>query len=220
MNHSLVLALDGGENAVQRGLHADHLTLHDLHAKEPRQTHEESKRIRGGRTRYWPSRRDRRLRGVVDGGMSVRSGIGWGWGRCEGKRGCGGTYSTLAVDKACTFFFSGFSKTHCAPLSWHRRQGACKEGGCNASSWPGRADGRADGTGKGEVRVSNRRQGGRGGVYGPRLRTCSCPCDSWCRPARPASGCGRQRRTRTHRGRRGNLVGRPSRTGGRRLQRR
>ena len=42
----------------------------------------------------------------------------------------------------------------------------------------------------------------------------------WCRPVHPASGCGLQRWTRTHRGQRGNLVERPSRTRGRCLQRR
>lgn len=52
----LGLGVDGGEDPVERGLHANHLALHDL-----------GRRMRkdrvggGGHTRYWPSRCERRL---------------------------------------------------------------------------------------------------------------------------------------------------------------
>lgn len=42
-------------------------------------------------------------------------------------------YSTLALDNAWTFFFSGFSNIQGIPLAWHRRQGAW-----NTSAGPGR----------------------------------------------------------------------------------
>ena len=222
MDHGLALALDGRQNAIEGRLHADHLALHDLHGGRPRQRPEEPKRksaityqilaFKAGEAsvdgrRWWDEHEMDTCGRCCDGGD-------WRLGAGREK-----THSTLAVDKAWTFFFSGFSKTHWAPLSWQRRQGAWR---ATRREGPGRADGRADGTGeRGYGSASGGRAGdGGSGAYGPRLHTCSCPCDSWCRPARPASGCGRQRRTRTHRGRRGNLGERPSRTGGRRLQRR
>lgn len=68
----LGLALDGVEDAVEGGLHANHLALHDLVAtgddlREPGA----SRREDGERTRYWPSRRERRLGGGEGGGSDM-----------------------------------------------------------------------------------------------------------------------------------------------------
>ena len=118
----LTLTLDGCKDAVDRRLQTDHLALHDLDVgpvsgrPAMRQRMGETYQVLAleagetpvGGERWWM---------VHEQGSDMAVGE---WLRGREK----GAHSTEAEDNAWTFFFSGFSNTHCAPLSWQRRQGA------------------------------------------------------------------------------------------------
>ncbi len=118
----LALALDSGEDAVEGGLHANHLALHDLH---------DGPVSRGHAMWLWVDSTYQVL--ALEAGKTPVGGGSWWMGHEQGLDMAGGregraqrrkTHSTEAEDNAWTFFFSGFSNTQTAPLSWHRRHGA------------------------------------------------------------------------------------------------
>jgi hypothetical protein len=102
------------------------------------------------------------------------------------------THSTLPFAIGWTFFFSGFSKMHGVPLSWHRRQGALNVNTVRCGErWtrgpePGRAEG-ADQLGQYGTGDSGRAKAWQ--WHSRLLRTDSCLSCTPCTLARRAWGC-------------------------------